>query len=269
MKLFRRDKIGIKQKITLFGFIKFSYYSSNKKLLRSIHKQLQQLRIKASLDNNIFQFNNTKFYVPNYPYDLIQTTIVDSGSFFEIDILKKLDPYLNEDSIILDVGANIGNHTVYWAHIRKVRHVYSFEPVLQTYAKLVKNIEINNLQNRVNAYNYGCASETIRASEIHFSANNIGETRLEKNDDGCLRLIALDQWMEETNPEKIDFIKIDVEGFEKETLLGAERLINKYKPICFVEILGSDDFVFRYFEKKGYFCKKAYECGNYLFMPNA
>ena len=53
--------------------------------------------------------------------------------------------------------------------------------------------------------------------------------------------------------EMVDFIKMDIEGMEDKAFRGAQLLLEKYKPICFVEILKSDvNFLMNYFKNMGY-----------------
>ena len=91
--------------------------------------------------DSTMQVRNSKIYLPNYPIDLIQRYIVATKNYWEYEFLEKLDKYIKEDSVILDIEANIGNHTLYWANERKAKKIYSFEPVELTFDILKKNIE--------------------------------------------------------------------------------------------------------------------------------
>ena len=68
------------------------------------------------------------------------------------------------------------------------------------------------------------------------------------------------------NISKIDFIKCDVEGFEFNVLLGAEKTLLKYKPLIFVEVFANNkDKVFEYLNNLGYAVIKTFDASNYLF----
>lgn len=67
--------------------------------------------------------------------------------------------------------------------------------------------------------------------------------------------------------EKVDFIKIDVEGFEYNVLLGAKNILNRYSPIIFIEVFEqNEDKVFELLKQFSY--KKIEDLGenNYIFM---
>lgn len=229
---------------------------------------IEQIEKKLSLYNDIVVINGVKVFVPNYPLDWIQKTIVNSGNFYEINYLKSVDKYLNKDSIILDIGANIGNHTLYWSKITNAKKIYSFEPVDITFSILKKNIEINKLENKVVLNNIGLCDKDIKANAEKYDINNIGETPLKEESDGSFTLTTLDNYIKNNfKEEKIDFIKIDTEGFEYKILLGARETIKKYKPMICTEIF-SDKFndTNDLLEKYGYKLKEKVKSDNYLYV---
>lgn len=221
-----------------------------------------------SLENNIVQLPDAQFYVPNYPFDYLQNHLVEQRNFFEQPILDDLRLYVKKDAIIFDIGANIGNHSVYFAKKMKAKHVFSFEPITNTYNKLLKNIEINQLNARVNCYNLGISDDEGSASICRFIHDNPGATSLSKDEDGDFELISLDSWVKANfRLQCIDFIKIDVEGFEKEVLKGAIETIKMFKPVIFIEIESENKiFINDFLLEHGYKLKKEYHPNNYLYI---
>lgn len=188
------------------------------------------------LHDEIITVRNSKFFVPNYDVDLVQSSINNSKNYFEFYFLEKLDEYLPKNAIILDVGANIGNHTLYWANERNAHKVYAFEPIPYTFNILRKNVEINNLQDRVLLYNCGIADKAGKAEIKVFCRQNIGGTRLRvlKSDtQTTFPLKSLDSF--NIKEDRVNLLKIDVEGMDNEVLTGAEKTIKKYKPIIMIE----------------------------------
>lgn len=214
----------------------------------------------------IWNFGTVKFYLPLYPTDYIQNLIVTQHDYFEGSLLRKLDAYIPEGAVILDVGANIGNHTVYWAMQNKVERVYSFEPLKETYDMLCKNIKINDLKDKVQALNIGLSDEKTCAKIQHFDARNISGTSINESTDGDLEVDRLDNIKFEE--ERIDFVKIDVEGHEIKVLNGAKETFLKYKPkYVFIESF-SNNFpeTKRILESYGYkLTDFPVEASNYLF----
>ena len=226
---------------------------------------------KISLQNNndIWEMTNgVKFYLPNFPYDLIAKYIVFYNDFFESDILKSLEKYIPKDAVILDIGANIGNHSVYWAS-RGAKSIHSFEPMKQTYNNLVKNININGMEKIIKPYNIGLGDvKTVGEVAKNFSTN-IGATQIKESEvQGVfsLKIERLDDI--DLNEKKIDFVKIDVEYFEPKTLVGMQETLKKYKPIIFIEVFQRNRrFVKKFLKNLGYRKPKRFTGCNFLFLP--
>mgnify|MGYP003571296666 CR=1 FL=1 len=233
-----KNKEIIYKVITILGFkIKF-IKNPKQQVLEKLNRTIyinNELSRKASMINNVWQFNNTKVFVPNYPIDFIQKMIVNNNDYYEADVLLELDNYIPENSVILDLGANIGNHTLYWliSSKRNIQKVHSFEPVKTTFEILSKNIELNNLQSKAVLYNVGLFDKETKAEIFKYIIGNIGGTSLKEEQNGDIVLKRLDDI--EFNEEHIDFMKIDVENLEFQLLNGAKNLIDKYKPMIFVE----------------------------------
>jgi FkbM family methyltransferase len=202
--------------------------------LSSIKNEITRIQRKLSMRDDVWRLKNASFYVPNYPYDLIQSHIVDTCTFYDQSNLEKLETYLSDGAVILDLGANIGNHTVYFAKLPKTRKVYAFEPVKETFFILSKNIDINGLNSKVELFNVGLSDRKTKAKIENFPDNNIGGITIIDCEDGTLDVCRLDDII--INENRIDLIKIDVEGHEVLLLKGAEDTIRKYKPVIFIEV---------------------------------
>ena len=199
----------------------------------------QQIAKKLSMKDDIFRIGETKFYVPNYPMDDIQKRIVDDENFYEINELKKVDELLPNNPVILDIGANIGSHTLYWTlkSPKKAKHVYAFEVIDETYNILKRNIEINNLQNRVTAFNFGLSNVNSSAKIKQKSSSFESCCAIMEQGEGIYRFKRLD---DVNIKEKVDFVKIDVEGQEVKVIEGAKKFLAKNKPLIWVELWVED-----------------------------
>lgn len=177
---------------------------------------------------------NLKFYVPDYPDDLIQNHIVDNRMFFDEDSLSYFDKYIKDGSTILDIGGNIGNHSLYWGIVRKAQRIIAFEPCRISHDIFKKNIEINSLDKIITLHNFALGNTETKASLSGGDRTNIGGASIKPDDSGNMEIKTLDTL--NLGISHIDFIKIDVEGFESYVLEGAKNIINKYKPTMVIEI---------------------------------
>lgn len=184
------------------------------------------------MTSDFYDIKNAAFFLPNAKEDCIQSAIAITKDYWDMHAHRIIDKYLKENAIILDIGANIGSHTLYWAIERKAKKIYSFEPFDMIYEILNTNIKINYLQDKVTIYNFGLYDEECKAEIDRFSKNNIGGTNFIKNNNGRFQLKTLDSL---NIKEHIDLIKIDVEGAEIETLRGGLKTIEKNKPIIVIE----------------------------------
>lgn len=204
-------------------------------------------------------------YVPLFEKDAIQRIIVNAEDFYERDVLCELQgKYIGENKVILDIGANIGNHTLYFAKVCKAKKIYSFEPIQGTFQILEKNIRINKIDDVVTAYNMAIGEGVGKASIASYNEKNIGGTQLKENDRGLIPVTSLDHF-DFTN---IDFVKIDVEGFECNVLKGAVNFFAANRPLVFIEVTEDNlPFVKNYFMDIDYRLEKTFGSGNYLFVP--
>ena len=173
-----------------------------------------------------------------FNYDVIGRHII-YGGFFELPYLIALRdqvfPKLKSKFVCIDVGANIGNHTVYFAdHFVSVQ---SFEPNKRVFKLLEAN---SMLRSNIKVFNLG-ASNKSQAISIKYNNNNVGMASVEKvtgDIEAIFQLEPLDEIVTKENIGEISFIKIDVEGHELQALQGAVKTIKKYQPVVALELLG-------------------------------
>lgn len=147
---------------------------------------------------------------------------------------------VSEGSVIVEVGANIGTHTVPLSRLTGPGgKVIAIEAQRRVFNVLCANVALNELENTV-CYHMG-AGRNRRASwipapdfgnEVNIGglgiSDNIGQQRSAAENVSIKPLDDLEL-------ERVDFLKIDVEGMELEVLLGAEKLIRASRPIMYVE----------------------------------
>lgn len=164
-----------------------------------------------------------------------------SGEFEkrEIDFFSHRLSTMNAP-VVLDIGANIGIHTIKWAKVNSAMHIYAFEPSPITYELLSKNIEINNVNTQVHTLPIAISNVSGKRSFYHTkddAYSSLKDTkRKEVQEVFEIQTYTIDSFIQKNNFDKIDFIKIDVEGFEGEVIEGAKDTLSKLHPDLFVEI---------------------------------
>lgn len=160
--------------------------------------------------------------------------------------VDKYEPYLTElmlrqikeGDTVLDIGANIGYDTVLFADkVGRKGKVYAIEPDPENFAILQKNIKENGFHNVVAVQ--AAVGAVNQKMKMYKSSENLADHRMyeskeerESEDVFCRRL---DDLMENLEAGKIDFIKIDVQGYEALALTGGKEVIEKNKPTIFLE----------------------------------
>jgi FkbM family methyltransferase len=188
-------------------------------------------------------------YLPNADIDYIQKKISTELQPYELEMLQDIQVNVSAGDLVLDVGANIGNHTLYLAAIADCK-VTSFEPNASLIEALRRSVEINQLSERVTLMPFGVGH---MAGQGHFSAimeENLGGQSIDIGE-GDIRIVALDEL---EFPDRVKVVKIDVEGMELPVLEGAARLIGKDRPLIYVECMNADHYktISAWMERHGY-----------------
>ncbi len=157
-----------------------------------------------------------------------------------------LDNYKDYD-VFLDIGSNIGTYTILLAS--KGMRTYAFEPVKSNFNALSINILLNNIQEKVKAFNFGLGDEEKDVTFI-FDPVNTGASHFEKSkEEGIhkqVKIKRLDDVIDHLDlaPENKILCKIDVEGMEIKMLDGAEKFLKSFPNLHLVletEHSGVDD----------------------------
>jgi len=154
-----------------------------------------------------------------------------NNKIWEPHLHKIFEKYVTKNSVVLEAGCHIGTHSIKLAKI--CRELHCFEPLSYSFNLLKYNIELNKLHN-VKIYNEGLSDKQEQKNYISITDGNPGGAVIAKNDEGkefkC-ELTTIDS----LNLKKIDFIKLDVEGYETLAIKGGINTIKKFKPIITIE----------------------------------
>ena len=135
------------------------------------------------------------------------------------------------NSTIADIGANIGNHSIQFS--KQFKRVIAFEPNPRTYQILRSNsLGINNIE----THNHGCGTST-EVMTLSEDFKNIGASSAvldsAKDNSVEIQIVPFDEMSSEI--DKLEAIKIDVEGMELSVLQGSQKIIDRFKPIICLE----------------------------------
>ena len=165
---------------------------------------------------------------------------------FEPSTIKCYQSIINPGDIVIDIGANIGAHTLPMAKlVGEEGLVISFEPTKFAYEKQLNNIELNpDLKSLINVNQTMLTADdfSIIPDQIHSSWPMEVTRDLDDGHLGRLKstigsnAFTLDKYVEINGVTKVDFIKLDVDGFEVDVLHGAINTIARFKPKILLEL---------------------------------
>lgn len=184
-----------------------------------------------------YTFNNKDYKVYYVESDSAIVKSVKENKIWEKKLVVLFNKYINKESVVIDIGAFIGTHTIILSNLAK--KVIAFEPQKLIGECLKQTINENDLDNVI-YFNCGVSKkkQTLLLSTNHDGGATLHDkrTRFKKKtqyiDKYNIDLVPLDSIIN----EKIDVIKLDVEGHEFDVLEGATQVIKNYRPIIFIEI---------------------------------
>ena len=192
------------------------------------------------------------------------------GLFFEAMELEELRNVVKPGAHVVDVGANTGNHTVFFAGPMKAASVTPFEPLPAASQALRASVARNGLKNvDLSRLGTGVSDREGRARLVFSGRGGLGATSLEADSSGEIIVATLDSMVS----GRVDLLKIDVEGMEMSVLAGSREIIRRWTPLIFIEIANRNTpalmhwlqrekyQVLRIFTDKGH--------ANYLLAPEA
>ena len=159
----------------------------------------------------------------------------------ERDVLELITDLLRKKTgpICLDVGANCGTHSLVMSGFSA--QVHSFEPDTRALAALKENVKINNIGN-IHVHDFALGDKTCEMDLYLAKNGDSGWSTFVYQDcepfyDGRVpvKVMKGDDIIEELGLRNIDLIKIDVEGYEKNVLMGLKKTISRFRPVIIME----------------------------------
>jgi FkbM family methyltransferase len=166
--------------------------------------------------------NGSKFLVKKGETGLTGNIYTGLHEFADMGFLLH---FLRYEDLFVDVGANVGSYTILACSAIGARGV-AFEPVPFTYKRLVENMRLNHLEEKVKCYNKGLGSQqgTIFFTSDRDTTNHVLASNEQCSNTVNVEVTSLDNAL---NSETPSLIKIDVEGYESPVLQGALKTLKK------------------------------------------
>lgn len=213
---------------------------------RAFDKKIIQRLLGFDKDQNLV-IDKVGNHIIEYEYDSdIGQCLFFHGAFEqqEIDFFARLIAR-EAAPVVLDIGANIGLHSLAWANANRNATIYAFEPSPSTMKLLNRNVETNSCRSQVVMVPRAISNEVGHAQFFECDDNAFSSlkdtrrkrvVRVEEVD-----VITIDSFVAEHKISRLSLVKIDVEGAETEVILGAVDTLRSLGPDLFVEIYGGTD----------------------------
>jgi len=175
--------------------------------------------------------HGTMMYLRNDVY--IGRSLDQYGEYSEGEVALFRD-WLRPGDVALDVGANIGAHTVPMAKlVGPTGIVYAFEPQRIIFQILCGNVALNELGNvQTLQWAIGHAAGNTKVAPLNYAAqNNFGGLSLGGSSGEDVAVIAID----DLNLSQLRLLKMDVEGMELSAVMGAAATIERCRPVLYIE----------------------------------
>jgi FkbM family methyltransferase len=202
------------------------------------------------LYKNIFETiysGRTEVKIHGFTMNLIPD---DKGISKELQVFKTHEPLvthllnktLKSNMHCIDIGGNIGYYVLQECSIiGKNGKVIAFEPSPRNFNFLNDNLKINHISN-VESFNLAIGDVSGQKKFLLTEASNsshIVDDSFDHSDTISVKMMTLDEFLLEKNIEKIDFLRMDIEGSEVEAYSGMKQTIKKFKPSILMEVHNS------------------------------
>lgn len=225
--------------------MKIIQVSKNPTFMNAIWQSLaKNLIVKPSLKIQRSRTIYPKFWT--MPYDTICKEILIEGLYEKSIIEGMCQLVSNKKCTVLDIGANIGNHSMYFSS--QFERVVSFEPSERNGWIFKANLELNDVRNIV--FIEKGLSDTAGFIELGNDFNKLdtnngfdpnAQLAISKLNSKMIEIAIGDLEVESlTSIKNIGMIKVDVEGLESKVIKGLTNTILKHKPIIFWEAFTSE-----------------------------
>ncbi len=172
---------------------------------------------------------------------------------------------LTPEDLFIDVGSNIGCFTILACAVKGARG-YCFEPITATYDRLIENLQLNNLTDRVKTFNIGISdkNEMLNFTTDKNATNLVIKDATQNSNVTSVKVTTLDNILSSESPS---MLKIDVEGYETPVLKGAFKILQKESVNSLIIRLKGHGSRFGYDEREIFTLMKSHGFTSYNYDP--
>lgn len=167
----------------------------------------------------------------------IMAAIRAGGGRYEPEVMLVLAAVVEPDWVCLDVGANLGAISLVLAHLCPQGRVHAFEAAGENVAYLRANLDANGAANAT--AHHLALYDRDGTLTLHFTSSYAGGSFVsDVVDEGRAEEVparTLDRWVADQGLDRLDLVKLDVEGAESRMLAGAKATIERFRPHLVVE----------------------------------
>lgn len=219
-----KKKINDIIRLLCFYFTKLNFYK-NRNYFKKVHKH-----------SFAYFFNDTT------------SNQINLLGVYEYNELNEIINFIKNKNLCLDIGANIGNHSIFFSKFFK--KVYSFEPHPKILPLLKYNVK--NIRN-IKIFNYGLSDKKKKILISDGNHHHLGGSSINASGITKIKVNKLDNIFKN---KKIDFIKIDVEGYELKVLNGCKKILKHNSAILNIEFDAKDfnekNSIIKFLKKNNY-----------------
>ncbi|MEN9880940.1 MAG: hypothetical protein RLZZ308_123 [Candidatus Parcubacteria bacterium] len=228
-------------KIFLKEYLPFSFYRA----LYFVWRKIIDLLYGKSVSSRLISFTSKRFVklsIGTHTFSLLIDPLnggVDNSIFlfgpYEKDMLELMSQIINHDDVCLDIGANIGQHSILMALVAKDGEVHSYEPNKRLVGQFSESLKKNDINNVV-IHEYGLGEKEdvsmLYSNNLNVGMSSVIRPELYSSKEEIIVKKFDSEW---DSSKKVSFIKMDIEGYEVNAFRGMEQLIRRDNPSMIVE----------------------------------
>ncbi len=210
------------------------------RVARSIYKATPFAAVRALYFTafcRVMQNRRVRAVIRGSVFELDLGEMIDVALYleqYELDVAAALTRYCTPGMTVLDIGANIGAHTLALGQLVTTRgRVFAFEPTDFAFEKLTRNLSLNSVPH-VSAIRAALSDHNAERQPIEFRSS--WRTSGGRSDRAAfVDFLRLDDWCARNGVSEVGLIKIDIDGNEFDALSGGIDLIGRSRPVMVME----------------------------------